>query len=327
MLSARDTSLLAGILGRATGALIIATLISLTGRWLWAGEMLVNFRTHFAWCFLLALVAALAIRRWRIAGIAVIGIALNVWPMYGAFFAPVPQPLANARAVRVVSFNVNVRNEGLADIATYLDSLGADVVVLVELTPTEWAEQLAGLLPKLPHRYVAENDGLWGVAILSRWPLVAPRVATRDGVSIAARADVDLGDRTFRLYGAHLVWPMMPGTARFRNAQLAALGRELAGCEHACVAVGDFNVTPWSSHFRDVLNSPGVRDCAAGRGFLATWASRLPAFLRIRIDQCLVAGTVGVADARVGASVGSDHFATIYDLAIAAPVAPVTRRH
>jgi endonuclease/exonuclease/phosphatase (EEP) superfamily protein YafD len=318
-LIARGSPSMAGILARLTGALFIATLISFTGRWLWAGEMLVNFRTHFVLCFLLALAVALATRRWRVAGVAVIGLALNVWPMRVAFFPPAPQPLANARAVRVAAFNVHVTNESLADIAAYLDSLAADVVVLAELTPTERAEQLANLLPKLPHRYLAENDGLWGVAILSRWPLIAPQPATRDGVRFAARADVDLGDRIFRLYGAHLIWPVMPETARIRNSQLRALGRELAECPGACVVVGDFNVTPWSSHFRDLLQAPGVQDCAAGRGLLTTWSSRLPAMLRIRIDQCLVAGAVSVADVRVGESVESDHFATVNNLVIGGP--------
>ena len=50
-----------------------------------------------------------------------------------------------------------------------------------------------------------------------------------------------------------------------------------------------------------------------------TWFSGLPAVLRIRIDQCLVAGAVGIADVRIGASVGSDHFATINDLLIGGP--------
>ena len=79
------------------------------------------------------------------------------------------------------------------------------------------------------------------------------------------------------------------------------------------------NVTPWSSHFRDVLKNKGVHDCAAGRGLLNTWSSDLLVVLRIRIDQCLMAGAVSIADVRVGESVGSDHFATINDLLISGP--------
>jgi endonuclease/exonuclease/phosphatase (EEP) superfamily protein YafD len=308
---------LARPLAFATGTVCLATLLAYGGRWLWACELLVNFRMHFAWLLCLALVVACALRRWRIGGAAAIGLLLNVWPMYGAFFGPGAPAVSNARAVRVAAFNVNIANDDLPGIAAYLESLAVDVAVLEELSSAN-AEQLAALMPRLSHRYLAERAGVWGVVILSRWPLIAPQPATHDGLHFAARADVDLGDRKFRLYGAHLNWPVMPETARVRNAQLQALGRELAECAHACVVVGDFNVTPWSSHFRSLLN-PGVHDCAAGRGWLTTWSSGLPAVLRIRIDQCLVAGAVSVADVRVGKSMGSDHFATINDLLIGGP--------
>jgi endonuclease/exonuclease/phosphatase (EEP) superfamily protein YafD len=301
-----------------TGLVCFATLLAYMGRWSWACDMLANFRTHFALLLCLALVFAAAIRRWRIAGVAALGLALNVLPVYSAFFASAVPPVSNARAVRVAAFNVNISNGRLTDIATYLDSLAVDVAVLEELSPAN-AETLAALLPRLPHRYSAEHDGVWGVVILSSWPLIAPQPAAQEGRRFASRVDVDLGDRKLRLYGAHLNWPVMPATARVRNAQLDLLSRELSGCPHACVAVGDFNVTPWSSHFRDVLKSPGVHDCAAGRGLSGTWPSGLPAVLRIRIDHCLLAGSVSVADVRIGRSVGSDHFATINDLLIGHP--------
>jgi endonuclease/exonuclease/phosphatase (EEP) superfamily protein YafD len=299
----------------ATGLLCVATMLACGSRWSWACDLLVNFRTHFAWLLALALLTALAVRRWRIAGAAAAGLALNLWPMYGAFFGPTATPPANARTVRVVEFNVNIANDDLQGIAAYLESLRADVAVLTELSPGR-AGQLAALLPRLPYRYIGQPEGVWGIVILSRWPLDAAQSATiPNGLSFAARVDVDLGDRKFRLYGAHLHWPMVPVSARVRNAQLRALGRALGQCPHACVAVGDFNVTPWSSHYRD-LHRPGVHDCTAGRGLLGTWPADLPAALRIRIDQCLVAGAAGIVDIRVGASIGSDHFATINDVSI-----------
>ncbi len=301
----------------ATATLCLATLLAYAGRWSWFCELLVNFRTHYALLLGLALVVAAAFRHWRIAGLAAMGLALNVWPMYGAFFGSGTPPVSNARAVRVAAFNLHISNDNLPGIAAYLESLAVDVAVLEELSPAN-ADRLAALLPRLPHRYLAENEDIWGVVILSRWPLLAPQPATQDGRRFAARVDVDLGDRKFRLYGAHLNWPVTPPNVRVRNAQLQALGRELAQCPQACVVVGDFNTTPWSSHFRDLLNS-GVHDCVAGRGLLGTWPSGLPAVLRIRIDQCLVAGAASVADVRIGESVGSDHFATINDLLIGGP--------
>ena len=306
------------VLTFATGMAGLATLLAYGGRWSWACDLLANFRTQLALLLTLALLAAITFRHWRIAGVAALGLALNLWPMYGVYFGAGAPPVANARAVRVIAFNVNIANQRLADIAAYLESQAVDIAVLEELSPAN-AERLAAQLPALPHRYLAESQGIWGVVILSRWPLREPQAAIRDGVQFASRVDVDLGDRMLRLYGAHLHWPLVPESAQIRNAQLQALARELAECPQACVIVGDFNITPWSSHFRDVLGSPGVHDCAAGRGWLPTWRTGLPSLLRIRIDHCLVAGAVSVAQVRVGESAGSDHFATLNDLLIAGP--------
>ena len=127
----------------ATGAVCLATLLAYGGRWSWACELLVNFRTHYALLLGLALVMAAALRHWRIAGVAAMGLALNVWPMYGAFFGSGPPPLPNARAVRVAAFNVNIANDNLPGIAAYLKSQAVDVAVLEELSPAN-ADRLRG---------------------------------------------------------------------------------------------------------------------------------------------------------------------------------------
>jgi endonuclease/exonuclease/phosphatase (EEP) superfamily protein YafD len=302
----------------ATGAVGLATLLAYGGRWSWACELLVNFRTHLALLLALALILAAVVRQWRIAAVATLALALNLWPIHGAYLESTLAPEAGARPVRVVAFNVNVRNDD-AGIAAYLDSLAADVVVLEEMTASS-AERLMPLLPRLPHRHLAVDPGIRGVLILSRWPLIEPQQVTHEGRMFGVRADVDLGDRRLRIYGVHLNWPVVPLPAQGRNAQLSLLGRELAECRTACVVVGDLNTTPWSSHFRDLLESSGFRDCAAGRGLLPTWPSGLPALLRIRIDHCLASPAVRIAGVHTGASVGSDHLATINDLSVPDPL-------
>jgi endonuclease/exonuclease/phosphatase (EEP) superfamily protein YafD len=293
----------------------LAALLAFAGRWSWLCDLLANFRTHYALLLGLAIVLALVLRSWRIAAAAAVVLVMNAWPLYAAFAggrAPAPR---DAKPVRVVAFNIHVANDDVESIARYLESLDADVVVLEEVLPAT-AERLVPALPSLPEHYLEADHGIGGIVIFSRWPLLAPQPASRDGQPLGARVDVDLGDRRLRLFGVHLHWPLVPAAARVRNAQLAALGLELAECHGACVVVGDFNVTPWSSHFRDLLKMSGARDCARGRGWLPTWRSGLPAILRIRIDHCVAAGALGIADVRTGKSMGSDHFATINDLLV-----------
>lgn len=298
-----------------TGCLSLATLLAYGGRWSWACELLVNFRTHYAGFLGLALILAAATRHWRIAGIALVALALNLWPMLAVPATPAVQP-QDARRLRVVAFNVLIRNDDMPRVARYLESLAPDVVILEEL-PRHNAEPLFALLAKsLPHQFHTTELSAGGLGILSRHPLLDSAIVSRDGVMLAARTDVDLGDHRLRLYGIHLHWPLVPASAAYRNAQLRALARELVECTGACMAAGDFNTTPWSNHFRDLLDASGFWDCSRGQGWVPTWPAQLPAPLRIRIDQCLVRGPVGIERVSVGGGEGSDHLATINDLRV-----------
>ncbi len=119
-----------------TGVVCVATLLAFAGRWSWFCDLLVNFRTHYALLLSVAFAAAAVSRSWRVAGVAAVGLALNLWPMYDAFAGSRSSPVAGARSVRLVSFNVHVANGDMARVAAYLESLQADIVVFQEMTRT-----------------------------------------------------------------------------------------------------------------------------------------------------------------------------------------------
>ena len=80
------------------------------------------------------------------------------------------------------------------------------------------------------------------------------------------------------------------------------------------IVAGDFNCTPWSPFFSDLLAATGLHDSALGFGVWPTWnSSLLP--LGLKIDHVLVTGGVVARNHQVGADVGSDHFPVIVDLA------------
>ena len=81
------------------------------------------------------------------------------------------------------------------------------------------------------------------------------------------------------------------------------------------IVAGDFNVTPWSPHFRDLLKAAGLRNAACGPGYLATWPRWFwPA--RIPIDHVLLKGPWAVTTLRLGPAFGSDHYPIIADLCL-----------
>jgi endonuclease/exonuclease/phosphatase (EEP) superfamily protein YafD len=83
--------------------------------------------------------------------------------------------------------------------------------------------------------------------------------------------------------------------------------------DRTAVVAGDFNTSPWSPDFRDLVAATGLRGAANGYGWNPTWPSWLwPA--RIPIDHVLVKGAVAVHGFRRGRYIGSDHFPVVADL-------------
>jgi endonuclease/exonuclease/phosphatase (EEP) superfamily protein YafD len=103
-----------------------------------------------------------------------------------------------------------------------------------------------------------------------------------------------------------------------RNHQLDHIGTTVKGVAGPVIVAGDFNVTPWSPHFRDLLATTGLRDAGAGQGWIPTWPIRLgPA--GIPIDHILIRGQVAVAGLRRGPDIGSDHYPLVADLRVGGP--------
>ncbi len=81
------------------------------------------------------------------------------------------------------------------------------------------------------------------------------------------------------------------------------------------IALGDFNITPYSPHFRQLLVDGNLRSAAEGFGWQPTWPTFLPP-AGIQIDHAFVSPKVAVQGFRRGASDGSDHRPIVIDLVL-----------
>jgi len=131
----------------------------------------------------------------------------------------------------------------------------------------------------------------------------------------ATRARLTVNGRPLTIIGVHLFVPYNHATwlAQKRQAQrLASLARDVTG---SCVVTGDFNTTPWTARFQDILTDSGLRDSARGHCLQPTWPAFLPPFMRIPLDHALHSPDVHVVARRLGPSIGSDHLPVILDIA------------
>jgi len=296
----------------ATG-LALLTLAGWCGAWHWTLDLASHFRCY--WLLFAVLMLAETLRRhgvrpagrWPIAclTVALVGNAWAIAPCYLPVVEPAAPPAA--RPLAIVALNVWARNRRTERTLAYLREQAADVVVLLEVSAA-WGATLEELADLYPHRLVEPRSDNFGIALLSRTPLLEGRVVEFGGTglpNVVARVRHEGTEVT--IVGSH---PLPPGggrRARARDAQLAAIGGFVAAAPGPCIVAGDLNATPWSHAFRRLLADGGLRDTAAGRGVQATWMARLWA-PRIPIDHVLVTRGTAVVRRAVGRDVGSDHF-------------------
>jgi endonuclease/exonuclease/phosphatase family metal-dependent hydrolase len=167
-----------------------------------------------------------------------------------------PSRAAPGCTMRIATWNLHFAADP-ADLAARIaesDLASADVLLVQEIRaypdePGSRASRLASALGMTwvyaPARVI--GDGTHGVAILSRYPLEAPRIRDlpyydqiHDEQRIALEADVVLGGERLRVVDVHLDTRMAPAD---RIAQLAPA---VDGVGERLIVGGDFNTLPWA---------------------------------------------------------------------------------
>jgi len=299
----------------ATAGLALATLCALAARLWWAFDLFSHFRVQYVAVALALAIAALAVRAYRsVAVLAIValvhGLAIkDLWLGGTASAAP------GGTALRVVSLNVFAYNPTPEKVLEFVRAANADLVVLVDARLDPWQPVLSALRTLYPHQ-APRDPGPRRVMLFSRHPIVAEQVVRPPGgLRPYLVAEVALGDETVVVAGVHPFAPSPTGPdgTHRRNRQLDHIAATLGQAQRPVIVAGDFNTTPWSPSFQDLLATAGLRNAAEGRGYIATW----PTFfwpLQIPIDHVLLKGPLTVTSVRRGPDVGSDHYPIIADL-------------
>jgi endonuclease/exonuclease/phosphatase (EEP) superfamily protein YafD len=284
---------------------ITALLLGLLGEHFWPLDLFAHFRIHYIVALVVAGLGLLTTREWKGGTIALLAAALAAIPAFDYVGSLRADPVSADARLRALSLNIWFRNEEPTRLAGYLEASGADIVVLQEIS-TKQGEELRSLLKSYPYGYI-ETAKLTDTVLLSRWPLqsTSTQQLSQNGVS-AIQAVVLWRGAPITVIGAHLHWPLGGRNSARRNAELQGLAALARTHDGPLIILGDFNVTPWSAHFRDVLASSPLHDCAEGHGLHPTWPSQAAA-LGIRIDHCLASAHWLTRKVWTGPHVGSDH--------------------
>jgi beta-N-acetylhexosaminidase len=246
---------------------------------------------------------------------------------------------ATHEGVRVLVYNIHAGkdaagHDNLSGVAELVRSTGADVVLLQEVdqgTRRSGRVDQPKVLAERTGFHVAfgsaldYDDGKYGIAILSRWPIlsdtlihlpVTPPQARAGGSHEprgALRVVVAAPSGRLAVINTHLDATADDRWRRQEADSIVSLAAQLRRGEHAVIVGGDFNSTPESA-VQQAVRGGGLRDswseCAAGDGF--TYPDGAPVK---RIDYLYLTGELRCTAARVIDTRVSDHRPLLVDLA------------
>lgn len=259
---------------------------------------------------LVALAAALRLRHFDLAAVATLVCAVQLAPD----LVSVPRPLpSQAAPLRVLLANVHTQSTGFAEVRRLIDELSPDVIGLVEVD-RRWLDALAPSLAGYAARIEQPRSDNFGVALYARGALTGSIERFAGELpSVVARLAVDSVQVDLVL--VHPPPPISAAMLADQRGQLAAVAARVGQLTGPVIVMGDFNATPWSRPFRELVARTGLCDSRAGFGLGRSYPSD-GAIVRIPIDHVLTSCSIGVRDRRVLGDVGSDHLPVVVDLAV-----------
>lgn len=252
------------------------------------------------------------------------GTAALVWQAshFGAYMPLMPKQVASVadcgegRSLSLLNVNVLQDNRRFAELLDLVARVDPDVLLLLE-TDAAWAEAVAPLDGRYPHRISEPLPNTYGIMLFSKLPMEA-RILHRaqpDIPSVEARLRLP-GGQSIMFHGVHPEPPLPGDDSGERDAELVMVGRDLREQGRAALVMGDLNDVAWSRTSRLFRQLAGVGDPRRGRGFYPTYHAKYP-LVRWPLDHLFATPHFRLMAIDRHGDIGSDHFPIFYRTCLA----------
>jgi endonuclease/exonuclease/phosphatase (EEP) superfamily protein YafD len=304
--------------------------------WSYPFELLTHFQVQYFWLLIIAgLVGAICWWQGKLDNRIILllwlfTLVLNLAEILPWYLSKQQIVAEHSDVLRVMSFNICGNNTDTPAIVRSIRAANPDVVMLVEVSPTMMEQITASLESEFPDRFRSPG----GLGILSKLPLKSAQgenFAGSEATNLVATILLHRGfaneyhQREIKIIGTHPMVPKGLNLFNYRNRHLQAIGNYVKDTQDAAILLGDFNLTPWSPYYRQLVQTTGLHNTRLGFGILPTWTrssscAELPNWLipilNIPIDHIFVTRDLQVVRTYVGDNGNSDHAPIISELAI-----------
>lgn len=293
-------------------ALVLANTLSLLASYHWMFDLFSNFKIQYFFIGLVLLVLCVLYKqKWFAMCMAILSISLFVEIQY-AYTRPFAEQPAIAPNFKIIQYNKFFNNDNYAGIGAWLRTERPDVIVVNESLPHS-VDNMQSFKDVLPYQYPPKKEQRFGdISILSKWPItVTPLRMDWDGEVLNVSKIIVRRPllQPIVIYAYHAQVPLGGYAHEQRQYELETMARFVREeKEQNVIMMGDWNLTPWSPLFKDILKTTGLRYQHYGLMPQTTWPSfNHFDFLQIPIDQILYDDALILTNINRGPSVGSDH--------------------
>lgn len=217
--------------------------------------------------------------------------------------------------LKIVLSNVHSENLDYSGILMLVEKEKPDIVILLEVTD-ECLKQVSELEKHFPFKISRPRQDNFGIALFSRIPWKKAEVIYLGKADLpSVVADIDVNGKKFRLIGTHPAPPINKNLFDLRNNHIEELSSFIEKQPVPVILAGDLNLTMWSSYYKKLIETTGLKNARKGFGLLPSWPTMLPAMM-IPLDHFLFGPGFEVLDLRTAGSVGSDHLPVIAEFAV-----------
>jgi len=299
-------------------------------------EPLESFAHFQPWILLLAcLLSILAVfsRLWITSGLLLLVVIYHgiLMAPYLSFSDLRSEPIDASTAsvptdrIRVLQFNINADNGRSDDLASAVEQLDADIIVICEAN-VHLLDRLEHLHEKYAYRVEAARwpnttiHGVSGTVIWSTFPLRASEIIELEkGDVLICKAIANIEQTEVSLYGVHLLAPRTDEQIIQRNEGLEEIAQLIAVDPNKNILlIGDLNQSLWTPNARKFLKATQLKSILKGHMFLSTWPSSTYPF-GIAIDHMLYKGNLECLAVASLEGTGSDHRKLVAEFQILRP--------
>jgi endonuclease/exonuclease/phosphatase (EEP) superfamily protein YafD len=299
--------------------LVIANIFSLLARFHWFADLHSHFvHQYIIGAFALGLLFSLY-KKWKMVALMALVAVINLAELRPYVYDPTSY---NTVEIKVLHYNrlyMQFRHDDLKDL---LVKTAPDIVILQEANAS-LAKMGLGISDLYPYQIREPDNGSFGMILLSRHPFSETKKQILEGPvfkNFYLRASIQIPGikDPLAFYALHTLPPMGQEDWQQRNFELEQTARAIAEEKSPnIILAGDWNISPFSPFFRDLLSTSGLKSRFPGLTTIPTWPAEFRVFpFQIPLDHMLHSDSVIPISKKRLPPMGSDHYPVLAEFAI-----------